>query len=45
VQNEDTALPLLCEAQIGDPVHELRLVGVEAGEEVREKALLATVLA
>jgi hypothetical protein len=37
------ALLLLCEVQIGDPVHEVRMVDFDAGKEVREKGLLAAV--
>jgi poly [ADP-ribose] polymerase len=38
-----TALLLLCEAQIGDPVYEVRVIYFDAGEDVRQKGLLATV--
>jgi predicted DNA-binding WGR domain protein len=42
-RRDGTALLLLCEVQIGDPVYEVTMIDYDAGEEVREKGLLATV--
>jgi poly [ADP-ribose] polymerase len=42
-QSDDTAVLLLCEAQSGAPVYEVRLVDFDAGEELREKESKAAV--
>jgi poly [ADP-ribose] polymerase len=36
-QSDGTALLLLCEVQLGDPVYEVTMINYDAGEEVRER--------